>query len=376
MGQLIVPEHRLTAAGQRWGANEIVAQVGLQGTWRARLYRRHGTVEEYQGHNLILGEALDWIGSRFDTLGLEALTNPAYRFENYYPELVLGSNEAAESEDDPASVLDYVAHAQRVEGPIVTEEYVATPVARRRVRVIMHYEYTATGGEMIAELGLCHWAAGRYFTRSRLYDLAGAPVTVQLNAGEIFLVDYFVTVQTAPKVSIPFSWPEGTPSGFWYGAVGIGLLRQLVRYGIDYPAEGGEGKLYPWIARFGEPDQKPPLYFAYASWPTTSGGSIEVNSLDEVQNAGFRIGAELTTTRNWERLPYVPGSHQLTFAVSVLRDREPSFGHSSGFYGVFWLGDQLSNKFDFLVAATGVSMYTPRTDTYVRFHFTVSWGNA
>ena len=46
MGQLIVPERRLTAAGQRWGANEIVAQVGLQGTWRARLYRRHGTVEE------------------------------------------------------------------------------------------------------------------------------------------------------------------------------------------------------------------------------------------------------------------------------------------------------------------------------------------
>src|SRR5690606_8289535 len=118
--------------------------------------------------------------------------DPDYRFENWFPHLALGSNPQPPSPDDPASVLTYVGHGQIDLAPKVTVMAEPGPPDYRLVRVELHFAYTASGGEQVAEMGICHWTEGRYLTRSLVYDLTGSPVTVSLGEGDVLLVDYFI----------------------------------------------------------------------------------------------------------------------------------------------------------------------------------------
>ena len=370
MSKLIMPKKRVLIS-------EAEARVGVRGTWRGRVYRRSGRLEELRGDNLFLNSGLDLIGARFDQLGTAAEVDPDYRFENWFPHLALGSNPEPPSPDDPASVLTYVGHGQLDLAPTVTVMGESGPPDYRLVRVELHFAYTAVGGEQVAEMGICHWTEGRYLTRSLVYDLAGSPVTVSLNEGDLLLVDYFIELRAPAAVLFEgLPMPEGDVHD-WAVIVGPSLIRHLFRWGFDANTSASYPWLleYPWISAWRDHtliDSTSgiiPLGGQQTAW--TSMDLFNPSQPARVPVSLTGVSAPWATQRAWERLPYVPGSHQLKFAVSHLRNVPPS--SSSAQHGVIFAAGNSLTQCPYLWAV-GYGDF-PATNTYLRTVFTVSWGN-
>src|SRR5690606_29434959 len=122
--------------------------------------------------------------------------------------------------------------------------------------------------------------------------------------------------------------PEGDVHD-WAVIVGPSLIRHIFRWGFDANTSASYpwALEYPWISAWRDHtlidsgSGTIPLGGAQAAWESMDLFNPSQPARVPVSLTG--VYTPLATQRAWERLPYVPGSHQLKFAVSHLRNQPP-----------------------------------------------------